>query len=205
MNSDTDQLKYQKLCEMTTGDYKAFLYDCDGTLANNMEAHKETYVKVAAEDGVDISPEIVDEFAGLPIPEVVKKINERYHSHFDPLAFEKRKSDLFEREYVSKTIPIPFVTNHLKASVGKYRIGVVSGGSREVVQKTLEALGIVSLVEVLVCSGETPRGKPHPDPFLAAAKQLGVEPEYCVVFEDGNAGVEAAKAAGMKWIRIDKI
>ena len=64
---------------------------------------------------------------------------------------------------------------------------------------------LLHLVEVLVCAGETPRGKPYPDPFLAAAEKLGVAPEACMVFEDGNAGVQAAAAAGMKWIRIDKI
>ncbi len=67
------------------------------------------------------------------------------------------------------------------------------------------ALGIEDLVEVLVCAGDTPQGKPFPDPFLLAAKKLGVLPNECLVFEDGEAGVKAAEAAGMDWIRIDKI
>jgi HAD superfamily hydrolase (TIGR01509 family) len=57
----------------------------------------------------------------------------------------------------------------------------------------------------MVCAGETPHGKPHPDPFLSAAHQLGIPPEDCLVFEDGEAGVIAAEAAGMKWVRIDKL
>lgn len=197
--------KYKALCDLSKGDYKAFLYDCDGTLANNMQAHKDTYVRVALQYGVRISPEIIDEFAGLPIPLVVVEINKRYDTNFDPQEFEKMKSELFYNEYIEQTKPIQFVVDHLKQSAGKYKIGVVSGGSRKMILKTLEVLGIAGLTEVLVCAGETSNGKPHADPFLFAAKKLGVAPEGCLVFEDGDAGVKAAKAAGMKWIRINQM
>jgi HAD superfamily hydrolase (TIGR01509 family) len=201
----TDNKKFEAISQKATGDFEAFLYDCDGTLADNMQAHKDTYVKVAANEGVKINPEIVDEFAGLPIPRVVEEINKRFNAQFDPATFEQQKSDLFYNEFIEKTQPISFVVEHLKANAGKTKIGVVSGGSRKMIQKTLEVLEIDHLVEVLVCAGETERGKPYPDPFLKAAEELGVAPEKCLVFEDGEPGVQAAEAAGMKWIRIDKI
>lgn len=204
MNTES-QAKYRTLCEMAKGKSKAFLYDCDGTLADNMQAHKDTYVKVASDAGVTILPEIIDEFAGLPIPAVVEEINKRYNSSFNPIEFETLKSNLFYNEFIGKTEPIHFVVDHLKANAGKHQIGVVSGGSRKMIQKTLEVLGIEKMVDVLVCAGETLRGKPYPDPFLFAAEKLDVAPEDCLVFEDGDAGVRAAEAAGMKWIRIDKI
>jgi HAD superfamily hydrolase (TIGR01509 family) len=95
--------------------------------------------------------------------------------------------------------------DHLKSHLGKIRIAVVSGGSRSTVQKTLTILGILPYIEVLVCAGETPQGKPYADPFLKAAELLGVDPSKCVVFEDGVPGVKAAEAAGMDWIRVDQI
>lgn len=201
----TSDEKLKVLTEQASGDYKAFLYDCDGTLADNMQAHKDTYVQVAQKSGVEIDPQIIDEFAGLPIPKVVEEINKRYGATFDPVAFEASKSDLFYNEFIGKTQPIVHVVEHLKASAGQFRIGVVSGGSRKMIEKTLQVLGIADLVEVLVCAGETAHGKPYPDPFLKAAELLNVEPQKCLVFEDGEAGVQAAEAAGMKWIRIDKI
>ncbi len=85
------------------------------------------------------------------------------------------------------------------------KIGVVSGGSRRMIEKTLDVLGVSDITDTLVCAGETPHGKPHPAPFLKAAEKLGVSPEKCLVFEDGEAGVKSAIAAGMQWIRIDKI
>lgn len=197
--------KYNKLTELSKGDYQAYLYDCDGTLADNMPAHRETYIRVAAEDGVTITGDIIDEFAGLPIPQVILEINKRYNSNFDPEEFTVRKTKLFHEEYIEQIKPIEFVVNHLITHAGKVRIAVVSGGSREAISKTLQVIGIADLVEIMVCAGETPNGKPYPDPFLAAAEQLGVDPTKCLVFEDGSPGVKAAEAAGMDWIRIDKI
>ncbi len=205
MSNSTSADKYDALVKLSMGDFKAFLYDCDGTLADNMPAHTETYIKVAAEKGIMIDGAIIDEFAGLPILNVVEKINERYQSTFDPEEFKTQKYKLFLEEYIEYTQPIDYVVNHLKSHAGLVRIAVVSGSSRIAVEKTLQILGIDHLVEVMVCAGETPQGKPHPDPFLKAAEFLGIAPKECLVFEDGNAGVQAAEAAGMRWIRIDKL
>ncbi|MBX0334280.1 HAD family phosphatase [Pontibacter sp. HSC-14F20] len=196
---------YEELLKLTAGDYQAFLYDCDGTLADNMQAHKDTYVKVAQGQGLVIDPAIIDEFAGLPIPAVVVEINKRYGSSFDPLAFERSKSELFYHEFIAETKPVQFVVDHLVAHAGKVKIGVVSGGAKHMIRKTLEVLQIDHLVEVLVCAGDTAKGKPFPDPFLLAAEKLGVAPERCLVFEDGEPGVQAAEAAGMQWVRVDKV
>jgi HAD superfamily hydrolase (TIGR01509 family) len=97
------------------------------------------------------------------------------------------------------------VVGHLRKHAGEVRIGVVSGSGREAVERTLQVLGIAHLVEVTVCAGDTPRGKPYPDPFIKAAELLDVSPAGCLVFEDGEAGVTAAKAAGMSWVRIDQL
>ncbi len=205
MTKEESELKYKLLTERTQGNFKAFLYDCDGTLADNMDAHKETYQRVASGAGVDIHTAIIDEFAGLPIVSVVAEINKRYNANFDAIAFEAAKYKLYYEEYINKILPIAYVVDHLKAHAGKVKIGVVSGGSRQSIEKTLAVLGIDHLVEVMVCAGETRRGKPYPDPFLQAAQLLGVEPETCMVFEDGNAGVQAAGSAGMQWVRIDQL
>lgn len=203
-NPGTIAQKLETLTRLTDG-YDAFLYDCDGTLADNMQAHKDSYVKVAASYGLEMDPAIIDEFAGLPTVLVVKEINKRYGTNLEPVEFATTKSRVFFEEYIEKTLPIDFVVAHLKAHHGKVKIGVVSGGSRKTVSKTLTVLGIFDLIEVMVCAGETPNGKPYPDPFLSAAEQLGVAPERCFVFEDGEPGVAAAAAAGMKWVRVDKI
>jgi len=193
------------LTRLSSGDYEAFLYDCDGTLANNMGAHKASYRAVAAMYGFELNDAIIDELAGWPILQVAEEIRKRYGVDFDPAVFVQQKNTLYEVSFIQETQPIEFVVEHLKAHAGKVRIAVVSGGGRASVSRTLRMLGISTLVEVLVCAGETPRGKPFPDPFLAAATKLAVEPSRCLVFEDGVPGVQAAEAAGMRWIRIDHL
>ncbi|RCH56283.1 HAD family phosphatase [Mucilaginibacter hurinus] len=197
--------RLEALTNLSQGDFKAFLYDCDGTLADNMGAHRDTYVHIASKAGLTIDGDMIDELAGWPVVNVVEEINKRYNSTFDPVAFAQERQQLFFDEYIEKTLPIDFVVNHLKAHAGKVKIGVVSGGQRASVEKTLNLLVIRHLADVLVCANETPRGKPFPDPFLAAAEKLGVAPQDCLVFEDGDPGVQSAEAAGMKWIRIDKV
>jgi HAD superfamily hydrolase (TIGR01509 family) len=201
---ESRELKYKELCKRCEGDFEAYLYDCDGTIADNMQAHKNAYIRIAKEQGLDIDGSIVDELAGWPTVEVVAEMNKRHNTNFDTEDFARRKSQAFY-ETIDQTEPIDFVFKHLIQAPSHIKIGVVSGGRKETVQKTLKILGVDHLVQSLVCAGDTERGKPYPDPFLLAAKQLGVVPEKCIVFEDGQAGVEAAITAGMKWIRIDKI
>lgn len=199
-----EQIKLKKLDDLTAGDFTAFLYDCDGTLADNMNAHKFAYQEVAAKYGIDLDLSLIDQTAGWPTVQVAAEISRRYNVVL-PESFAAEKSAVFIEKYISHTKPVTFVLEHFKKNVSKVRIGVVTGGSRATVSKTLAVLGIDHLVEVLVCAGETPRGKPHPDPFLKAAQDLGVNPSTCMVFEDGNPGVQAAIAAGMKWIRVDQV
>ena len=202
---DTQHLeKLTFLTQRTADKYEAFLYDCDGTLADNMMAHKLAYKEVAANYGVALDLEMVDEFAGMPTAIFAKEITRRYDVEL-PDTFASEKSQIFIDKYIEKTQPISYVAEHLKNHVGKVKIAVVSGGSRKTVTKTLTVLGLIDLIDVMVCAGETPKGKPAPDPFLAAAEALGVAPEKCIVFEDADLGVQGAVAAGMDWVRVDKI
>jgi HAD superfamily hydrolase (TIGR01509 family) len=200
-------MKNDQLATLTrlSAGYKAFLYDCDGTLADNMGAHRESYVRVAASKGAVIDGAIIDELAGWPAVKVIEEINRRYGTGFEPEEFKELKYKLFLEEYIDHTRAMEHVVAHLRAHVGKVRIGVVSGSRRESVERSLSVLGINDLVEIMVCSGETVHGKPYPDPFLKAAQLLGVAPGDCLVFEDGQAGVQAAEAAGMKWVRVDQL
>jgi HAD superfamily hydrolase (TIGR01509 family) len=193
------------LTELSKGDFDAFLYDCDGTLADNMEGHKASYRAAALMYGFELDDTIIDELAGWPIIQVAEEIRKQYGVPFKPEVFAQLKNMLYEDTFIQDTKPIDFVVAHLKAHVGKVHIGVVSGGGHVSVSRTLQQLGIIKLVEVLVCAGDTSRGKPYPDPFLYAAERLGVDPTRCLVFEDGNPGVQAAVAAGMQWIRIDQV
>lgn len=203
--NEADTIKLALLNELSEGNYDAFLYDCDGTLADNMPAHKAAYAEAASRHGLDLDTTMIDELAGWPTVLIAKEINKRYHTSLDPASFANEKSSIFIEQFVDKTQRIDFVVEHLLMHLADKKIGVVSGGSRKTVSKTLSVIGLTPYIKVLVCAGETERGKPFADPFLEAARQLGVEPSRCLVFEDGDPGIQAAEAAGMDWIRIDKL
>ena len=85
---------------------------------------------------------------------------------------------------------------------GKKPIAVASGGFRDIIRKQLTHVGIVDWFDVIVSAEDTAKHKPEPDVFLETAKRLGVHPEDCLVFEDADLGVEAARRAGMAWIDV---
>lgn len=202
---ENDLAKEALLNQLTQGDYEAFIYDCDGTLADNMDAHKTSYRMAASVFNIDLDEKIIDELSGWPIIDVAAEIRKRYSGNFDHSLLASLKIRLFDQVFVDDTTPIPFVVNHLKAHAGRVKVAVVSGGERKSISSTLVKLGVDHLVETLICSGDSLRGKPFADPFLMAAQMLGVNPAKCMVFEDGEAGTKGAEAAGMKWIRVDQI
>src|SRR5690606_41018434 len=130
----TDTLIHEKLDKLTqigrAKDYKAFLYDCDGTLADNMHAHKAAYEKAAARFGIALDTAIIDELAGWPTPLIAQEINKRYKTNVPPNEFATMKSTIFFEDFIEHTLPVEFVVRHLKNHIGKVHVGVVSGGSR---------------------------------------------------------------------------
>lgn len=205
LSDDDNLVKEALLNQLTKGDYEAFIYDCDGTLADNMDAHKTSYSMAALAFNIDLNAAIIDELSGIPIDDVAAEIKRRYKGNFDHKDLAALKIKFFDEVFVLETKPVPFVVNHLKANAGKVKIAVVSGGERKSIQTTLGLLGLTPLVQALVCAGDTKRGKPFADPYLQVAEQLQVNPEKCLVFEDGQAGTDGAAAAGMQWIRIDQL
>lgn len=206
MNDINDQVAKQALLnQLTKGDYEAFIYDCDGTLADNMDAHKTSYSMAASAFNIELDEKIIDELSGYPIERVAAEIKKRYDGNFDHNSLASLKTEFFNREFVKDTQPIPFVVNHLKAHAGKVKIAIVSGGEKSSVKQTLDLLGILPLIDIIICAGDTPRGKPFADPYFYVAEKLSVNPAKCIVFEDGKAGTDGATSAGMHWIRIDHI
>ena len=188
---------------MPEGNFDAYLYDCDGTLADTMGPHIEAWVEECQSRGVNLDGNLIHELAGMPAVPTVEEINRRYGSKLDPHEIAQAKENRFFEQHLNRVKPIVTMVNHLKiaAKAGK-RIAVVSGGRRRIVKETLKILGIEDLVEVVICAEDVKKGKPDPEPFLLAADLLGVKPSQCLVFEDADLGIESAERAGMRWVRV---
>lgn len=204
MMTTDETTKYEKLSQIAAS-FETLLFDVDGTLADNIQAHKAAYVATAAEYGITLDDSLIDETAGWPTVAVAKEITIRYKKDFDILVFSKRKSAIFIERFIQDTQAISYVRQVLWDNIGKKKIGIVSGGSRSTLLITLEVIGVQGKYETLVCTGDTPLGKPSAQPFLRAAAELNAAPAKCLVFEDGDPGVQGAIAAGMAWVRIDQL
>ncbi len=189
---------------LPAGDFKAYLFDLDGTIADSMPAHFIAWTDALKAHGGTMSEQLFYELGGVPPLKVVKLLNERFGYTMDPEAVVGDKEAQFLLG-VENIKPIASVLAHITAQYGKIPLAVVSGSPRENILKTLTALGILDKFQAIVGAEDYTHGKPDPEPFLKAAEQLGIAPKDCLVFEDADAGIASAKAAGMCWVRVPVI
>ena len=183
------------------GDFEGYIFDCDGTLADTMPLHYKAWI-AALKEHADIFPEaFFYQLAGVPTETIVDILNERHGLSLSP-----RETSAIKEEIYIKTIPQILPIEPVVALVHKYHgtipMAVASGGYRAIVLQTLDVLGLGGKFDAVVGAEDYKHGKPAPDPFLEAARRLNVPPEKCLVFEDAQTGIEAAKAAGMQWVFI---
>lgn len=187
--------------KLPEGDFKAYLFDCDGTIADSMPLHYVAWKSVLAEWNCDFAEELFYAWGGMPVAEIISTLNERHGLAMPLEDLQRRKEELF---YANLPLmkPVPEVVEHIEARHGEIPLAVVSGSTRDSVEASLTMLNLLDRFETLVCAGDYTRGKPHPEPFLMAADRLGIAPEHCLVFEDAQMGIDAATAAGMASVRI---
>lgn len=180
---------------------KSLIFDCDGTLADTMTIHTESWLETMKNFGYECSLEFLRPFRGMPAQEIVKHFNQTFNTDLDPEAVAKIKNQMsYER---LKTVrPIEPVAQIALAHRGKLPMAVVSGGTRKNVIRTLEAINMGDFFEAVITVDDGFRPKPHPQKFLEAAKRMGVQPKDCQVFEDGEPGLEAGLAAGMRVLDV---
>lgn len=181
---------------------KAYLFDCDGTVADSMPLHFVAWSNALNEWSCTFSEEQFYAWGGRPVDEIIRALNEDQSLHM-PVAEVIERKEAFYRGMLHDLKAVPEVLEHIERSYGSIPFAVVSGSPRDSVEASLETLGILDRFEFLVCAGEYAKGKPDPEPFLKAATLLNVAPEDCLVFEDADPGIAAAKAAGMQWVKID--
>ena len=170
---------------------QAILFDCDGTLVHTHSLHFESLVRA----GVPVTWEYYHAHGGLTLDELlmalgcdVETMKRSASGHFLDLVAQ-----------VEHNHPVVAVA---REHFGKLPLAVASNGHQDVVEATLVAAGIRDLFDQVVTVDDVPEGKPAPDMFLEAARRLGVAPSDCLVYEDSDQGVEAARRAGMAWVDV---
>ena len=187
--------------KLPEGSFGAYLFDCDGTIADSMPLHYRAWKKALGEWNCEFAEKLFYAWGGMPVAEIVSTLNQRHGLNMPVEAVSRRKENLYF-ELLPQLKSVPEVLEHIEAEYGRIPFGVVSGSTRESVTASLESLNLLDRFDTLVCAGDYKHSKPDPEAFLLAASRLGIEPERCLVFEDTEMGIQAAKAAGMASVKV---
>lgn len=183
---------------------KGILFDMDGVLVNNLEVHRAAFAEFFRRYGVERSFDELsrvfgkgnDDIMGELMPrDVVERVGIR------ELGYEKEA--IYRELYAPIITPQPGLLEFLAECEREgLRCAVGSSGYRANVDFVLDKCHIERYFQAAVAGDEVTRCKPDPEIYLTAAAKLGLKAEECIVFEDAEAGIEAAKRAGMKVVAL---
>ena len=182
---------------------RAFIFDMDGTLVDNMRFHTEAWRTLIEENGYEFDEhKFLVETAGQTNREIIPSVfgavsNERLNE----LAL--RKEELYREVYVHHRKPVDGLEDFLDAaSELGIKMAVATAASPPNMAFILDGLSLRKYFGAITTAADVKRGKPDPEIFLLSAERLGVEPKNSIVFEDAFFGFEAAKRAGMQAIGL---
>jgi HAD superfamily hydrolase (TIGR01509 family) len=178
--------------------YAAFIFDCDGTLADSMPLHQQAWTVAFEAHGanIDFNWELFMRRAGMTLERTVEELNVEFGLTLDPGRVAATQRLAYEK-LIANVLPISPVVDFARRMAKGHPLSVASGGEKSIVRRTLSTIGVADLFSIVVTSEEVERGKPDPDLFLLAAERMGIDPAACCVFEDSELGILAAERAGM--------
>jgi beta-phosphoglucomutase len=182
---------------------RAVIFDFNGTLSNDEPILCEIFSELFAEQGKPLSAEeYFDELAGLSDPEIVRTWLGPTHPAVDEVIAERiarYRAAVSDGSTVSET-----VREAVRYAAGRVAVAIVSGAARAEIDPVLTAAGLSPVIQVVVSADDVSEGKPNPESYLRALELLDddIRAGEVIVFEDTEAGIAAAKAAGMKCVAV---
>ena len=182
---------------------RAFIFDMDGTLVDNMHVHTEAWGRMLAENNIEMNAhDFLVKTAGKTNREIMPMVfgeitDERI------LELGNRKESLYQELFLPVRKPVDGVIEFLEAAKALgIQMAVATAAPVTNMEFILDGLDLRKYFGAITTAADVTKGKPDPEIFLKSAEKLGVEPKDSIVFEDALGGFEAAHRAGMKSIGI---
>ena len=186
---------------LPAGDFRAYLFDCDGTIVDSMPLHYIAWKTTLAEYGCPFPEDLFYAWGGKPVDEIISTLNGMHGLNMPVEEVGIRKEGMYF-DMLPQLTAIKEVVEHIDAQHGRLPFAVVSGGRRNSVIRSLTTVNLLDRFQTIVGAEDYVNSKPAPDAFLLAAERLGVAPASCLVFEDTSLGIQAATAAGMASVLV---
>lgn len=182
---------------------KAIIFDMDGVLVDSEPFNIEIEKRQFEMNHLTISEEEHLQYMGVTTDVMWREIA-KHHSVIIPVdvLIEQNRAESIRYFTEIKDIPVMkgLVDLLEKLKQKNFQMAVASSAFPEILQLILEKTGIRKYFQVVISAQEAGKSKPEPDVFLIAAKQMGINPEDCLVVEDSSNGIKAAQAAGMSCV-----
>ncbi|QIW10095.1 HAD family phosphatase [Francisella sp. LA112445] len=173
---------------------KLLIFDCDGTIANNMHIHTNAWIDVLGRKNITITPIDLEKYNGLPSEAILKKVF-NFDSKQTPIIAEEIKTTSYR--FLDNTTPIEPVVDLVRHYYKKIPMVVISGGKKDNVYKSLDILELTDLFDEIITADDNHPSKDSPKAFTLLAEKYNVKSQECHVFEDGVPGLINALKAGM--------
>jgi|EP00908_Phaeocystis_cordata_P005571 beta-phosphoglucomutase-like phosphatase (HAD superfamily) len=190
---------------------KGHLFDVDGTLIDTMPLFYQSWVDVCDGFGLSITEHQFYGFAGLPLPEIVRRLHQAAYGSDPPDGFTesflkaKKAAHNANEARLGSPPPIACVSRLARQAVAAGQpVCVATSGLRDHVEAHLAHAGLADIFprELIVTAADVPKGKPAPDIYIEAARRIGVRAEDCRAYEDGESGLISAYLAGCHVIDV---
>lgn len=189
---------------MTVNQVQALIFDLDGTLASSLQSMKDSYFNFVLELGGVPSNEEFESLNGPPLSEIVGILKHKHQFASSETSLLATYMQNIEKTYLSNS-PTKGAINllHSAGTLG-LKLGLVTSNSRNITTRWLEENHILNLFSTIVTGEDVEKGKPHPDPYLKAIKELSIRANQAVVFEDSEQGYLSATSAGLRTIIVSQ-